>query len=160
MPAPAGVCESSQHLRCATARHGRAFARTFKWRICSAWHAEQIRHLKVLTPMRSGSAAPVGARQPDRRDDRPREVEWTCSQTRQNQALSPCMRRERTSARCLAARSRDAREFLWPVCASQLSCAHASSGDVVWQVEIDSSCGTDGAVSMRGWCAGDAGRCL
>ena len=103
---------------------------------------------------------PLGARQPDRRDDRPREVEWTCSLTRQNQALSPCMRRERTSARCLAARSRDAREFLWPVCASQLSCAHPSSGDVVWQVEFDSSCGTDGAVSMRGWCAGDAGQCL
>ena len=56
--------------------------------------------------------------------------------------------------------SSDAREISWPVCASQLSCAHASSGDVVWQVEIDSSCGTDGAVSMRGWCAGDAGQCL
>ena len=103
---------------------------------------------------------PLGARQPDRRDDRPREVEWTCSATRQNQALSACRHRERTSARCLAARSCDAREFSWPVCASQLSCAHPSSGDVVWQVEFDSSCGTDGAVSMRGWCAGDAGQCL
>ena len=103
---------------------------------------------------------PLGARQPDRRDHRPREVEWTCSSTRKNQALSPCRRRERINARCLAARSSDAREISWPVCASQLSCAHASSGDVVWQVEIDSSCGTDGAVSMRGWCAGDAGQRL
>ena len=103
---------------------------------------------------------PLAARQPDRRDDRPREVEWTCSSTRQKQVLSPCRHRERTNARCLAARSSDAREFSWPVCASQVVCAHPSSGDVVWQVEFDRSCGTDGAVSTRGWCAGDAGQCL